>query len=482
MTADASAAQAAPAVAGKDLFGHPRGLWYLSFAEAWERFSYYGMNALLVLYLSQYLLLPGHIEHVAGFGAFKGAIDPLYRFLRMLFGQTPSPLVTPIAIGTAVTAVYTSGVYVTPIIGGLIADRLLGRTATVTIGALLMVIGHFLMAFEVSFVAAILCLFIGVGCFKGNIASQVGELYPAGDLRRASAYQVYMLGIQIAVIFAPTVCSFLAGSTWHWGFAAAGFGMLIGLTVYLSGRKYLPPEPPRGARAKAARVEVKLSLRDWFTVTVLVAMLPALALSAIGNQEIFNAYEVWGDAHYNLNLFGFRLPVPTLISVDAIISTFMMFGVIAFWKWYSTHRKEPDEIVKILIGTAISACGPLLLAAGSAVEAATGQKVSLLWGIGFHLINDIGFSMVFPVGLALYSRASPKGLGGLVIGIYYLHLFMANLSTGVLGGMLETMSPTQFWLMHSGLVALGGGAILVFALLFHRLLAPTEEPVVARVF
>ncbi|HWA50397.1 MAG TPA: hypothetical protein VG742_19160, partial [Dongiaceae bacterium] len=140
MTALAAADAAAPR--SKELFGHPIGLWYLAFAEAWERFSYYGMNALLVLYLTKALLLPGHVEHVFGFAEFKGAIDPLYRFLKWMFGQEPSPLVTPIAIGTAITGVYTSGVYVTPIIGGIIADRWLGRTATVTIGALLMVLGH----------------------------------------------------------------------------------------------------------------------------------------------------------------------------------------------------------------------------------------------------------------------------------------------------------------------------------------------------
>ena len=151
--------------AGKDILGHPRGLAYLVFAEAWERFSYYGMQALLALYLTQYLLLPGHIEHVVGYGAF-------HALLQSIFGT----LTTPIATAAAVTGLYSSGVYFTPMIGGFIADRFLGRTATVTIGASLMVMGHLLMAFDASFVAAVTCLFVGVGCFKGNISSQVGEL------------------------------------------------------------------------------------------------------------------------------------------------------------------------------------------------------------------------------------------------------------------------------------------------------------------
>ena len=463
MRAEAVMPASAAPLAG-DVLGHPRGLWYLCFAEAWERFSYYGMNGLLVLYLTQSLLLPGHVEHVAGFAAFKAALEHAY-----------GPLATPIAIASAITGVYTSGVYLTPIVGGFIADRWLGRTATVTLGALLMVLGHFLMAFDVSFVIAIACLFVGVGCFKGNIASQVGELYRPGDLRRADAYQAFMLGIQLAIIVSPLVCGTLGQKVaWHWGFGAAGIGMLLGLVVYLSGRRYLPAESPRGARARAGRP--RLERRDWVAVAVLVAMLPALALCTIANQEIFNAYEVWGHAHYDRNLFGFDLPVTWLLSLDATISTCTMAGTLLFWRWYSRRRREPDEIIKIIIGAAIGACGPLLLAAGAAEEAATGQKVSLLWGLAFHLVNNTSFAMIYPVGLALFSRASPKGVGGMIIGIYYLHLAMANLATGYLGGLLEKMTGFAFWVMHSGLVATGAVAMGVFALLFRRVLAPTAEP------
>ena len=212
--------------AGKDVLGHPRGLWYLVFAEAWERFSYYGMQALLVLYLTQYLLLPGNIEAVAGY-------VPFHAFLQSIFGE----LGTPLATAGAITGLYSAGVYVTPIIGGWLADQFLGRTLSVTIGALLMVIGHFLMAFDFAFIAAIACLFVGVGFFKGNIASQVGELYAPDDLRRGTAFQTFLLGIQIAVIVAPIVTGGLGeGVAWHYGFGAAGVGMLIGLIVYLSGR------------------------------------------------------------------------------------------------------------------------------------------------------------------------------------------------------------------------------------------------------
>jgi len=454
--------------AGKEVLGHPRGLWYLVFAEAWERFSYYGMQALLVLYLTQYLLLPENVERIAGF-------QTLHDFLESLYG----PLATPVTLAAAITGLYSAGVYFTPLIGGYISDRWLGRTTTVTIGALFMIAGHFLMAFEVAFVAAIACLFIGVGLFKGNIASQVGELYGPTDLRRSTAFQTYFLGIQIAVIVAPLVTGFLGEKiAWHYGFGAAGVGMAIALVVYRWGRKYLPPEPPRGAAAKSAPAE-KFTGREWATMAVLIALLPVLAATAIGNQEIFNAYLLWGEANYNLVFFGQTMPVSWLVSLDAIISMVTVGGAILFWTLYARNRTEPNEIVKLAIGALIAAGAPMILAIASANSAATGEKVSLLWGLGFHIVNDIGFAMVFPVGLALFSRAAPRQVGGLFIGIYYLHLFICNFATGKVAGLIETMSGFSFWAMHAAIVFGGAVALVVFAVLFDKLLAPKAEDTAA---
>ena len=450
--------------AGKEVLGHPRGLWYLVFAEAWERFSYYGMQALLVLYLTQYLLLPENVEHVAGFSAFR-------HFLESLYG----PLATPVTLAAAITGLYSAGVYFTPMIGGYIADRWLGRTATVTIGALCMVAGHFLMAFEIAFVAAILCLFVGVGLFKGNIASQVGELYGPNDLRRSTAFQTFFLGIQVAVIVAPIVTGFLGEKiAWHYGFGAAGVGMAVALVVYRWGRKYLPPERPRGAMAKSEPKE-KLTARDWATMAVLIAMLPVLAATAIGNQEIFNAYLLWGESNYNLVFFGQTMPVSWLVSLDAIISTATVGGAILFWTVYARHWREPNETVKLAIGALIAAGAPMLLAIASANAAATGGKVSLVWGLGFHVVNDVGFAMVFPVGLALFSRAAPRQVGGLFVGIYYLHLFICNFATGKVAGLIETMNGFSFWAMHAAIVLGGAVALVAFAVLFGTLLAPKAE-------
>jgi len=457
--------EAPAAVAHKtDLFGHPRGLWFLCFAEGWERFSYYGMQALLVLYMTQQLLLPGHVEHVAAFTAFRGLIDP---------GHSLSP----IALSSAIFGLYAGGVYLTPIFGGFLADQVLGRTWTVTLGASLMALGHFLMAFEASFLLALACLLIGVGCFKGNIASQVGELYPPQDLRRADAFQLYLLGINIAVIVAPLICGTLGQRVaWHWGFGAAGVGMLIGLAVYLSGRRWLPPDTRKARLAADAKTRrPQITAREWVTVGVLVALLPVLALAALGNQQIFNSYLVWGDAHYDLRFGGTRLPVTWLVSLDAVFGTGCILLSLAFWRLWARWRREPDEIVKLAVGAVIAAGAPLLLALGSVNEAVTGHKVSLAWGLGFHLVNDIGYANMFPVGLALFSRAAPRAVGGAMIGVYYLHLFVANLAVGYLGGLLEPLGPAPFWFLHAGLVVAGAALMVLFAVVFHRQLAPTTE-------
>jgi POT family proton-dependent oligopeptide transporter len=443
--------------------GHPRGLAYLAFAEGWERFSYYGMQTLLVLYMVRQLLHPGHIERIAGFSPFRAALERAYG----------TPLST-VALASAIFGLYTGLVYLTPIAGGIIADRWLGRTRTITIGALLMASGHFLMAFDQSFLIALLCLLTGVGCFKGNIATQVGSLYAPADLRRADAFQIYFLFINGAVIISPLITGTLGEVYgWHYGFGAAGVGMLISLVVYLSGRKWLPPEPAAKRAATAARP--RLSRDERTTVVVLILLLPILAIGAVGNQQIFNAYLLWVPANVNLVFFGRILPTTWLITLDATVSVTSLVAVVAFWRLWSRRFQEPSEVVKIIIGLAISAAALLSLTVAATISAA-GHKAGIGWVLLFEILNSIGFANVFPVGLALYARASPKAIAGTMIGVYYLHLFMGNNLVGWLGGLLERMPGVQFWLMHAALVGGAGVAMLLAWRLFGDLLAPTGAP------
>jgi len=443
--------------------GHPRGLAYLAFAEAWERFSYYGMQTLLVLYMVGQLLQPGHVGKVAGFAPFRRMIE-----------SATGPLSVQ-ALASAIFGLYAGFVYLTPIAGGLVADRLLGKTRTVAAGAILMAIGHFLMAFDVSFLIALLCLLVGVGGFKGNIAAQVGELYAPGDLRRADAFQIYYIGINAAVIVSPLICGTLGEVYgWHYGFGAAGVGMVIGLAIYLSGRHWLPPDT-RPLRGEPRAPRAALHRQDWKTILVLVALVPVLAAASVGNMQIFNAYLLWGRDSYDFLFMGFQLKTTWLVSLDAALSTACLIGTVAFWRWWAARRPEPDEITKIAIGTLISVGGLLALAFASWLHARTGQRVSLAWAIAFHFINSVGFSNIFPVSLALYGRAAPRAVAGTMIGVLYLFLFLANLSVGWLGGLLDTWPGVSFWLLHAGIVTAAGLVFLLMRKAFGAVLAPRGE-------
>ena len=293
-----TAAEATPEldiVADRDdraFLGHPKGLAYLAFTEAWERFSFYGMQALLVLYMVNELLLPGHRENIALFEPFQS-----------LYGLEGQPL------ASAIFGTYAASVYLTPIIGGWLADRVLGKRRTILLGAITMALGHFLMAFEITFLFALLCLILGSGMFKGNIASQVGALYRAEDLRRADAFQIFYLGINAGVIASPLIVGTLGEVYgWHYGFGAAGVGMLIGLAIYIAGQKHLPKEhlEPRGREARAAAPP--LTRTDWLATAALVLLIPVLAVAIVPNNQIFNAYLVWGDQQFDLVWGGTRLP------------------------------------------------------------------------------------------------------------------------------------------------------------------------------
>jgi POT family proton-dependent oligopeptide transporter len=448
----------------RSFIGHPRGLGYLAFSEAWERFSYYGMQSLLVLYMVNRLLHPGHVDHVAGFASFRRLLEWFHH----------GPLdIQPLA--SLIFGFYTMSVYITPIAGGFIADRILGRTRTVTLGALLMAAGHFLMAFDLTFLLALACLLAGVGCFKGNLASQVGALYDTGDNRRADAFQIYYLFINGGVIAAPLIAGTLGEVYgWHWGFGAAGVGMLIGLTIYLLGRKWLPPDSPLVEKRQARAARPGLTHNERMGIIALLALLPVLTIAVISNQQIFNAYLVWAERSANLVFFGHKMPTTWLITLDSIVSVSFLAGAVAFWRLWSKKFREPAEITKIGLGSLIALTAPISLALGAAIATGNGTKVAIGWLIAFHVLNSIGFANIFPVSLALYARVAPPALSATIIGIFYLHLCAANFTVGWLGTLLEKMAATQFWLLHASLCAAAGIIFLVAGRLFGHLLAPGD--------
>lgn len=439
--------------------GHPKGLGYLAFTEAWERFSFYGMQALLVLYMTKSLLLPGNVEQVAGIEQ-----------LRSIFGGIDGQ---PFA--SAIFGTYAASVYLTPILGGWLADRVLGKRRTVLMGAITMAIGHFLMAFNVTFLLALLCLILGSGMFKGNIASQVGSLYKPEDLRRADAFQIFFLGINAGVIASPLIVGTLGETLgWHYGFGAAGVGMLVGLGIYLAGQKYLPAEH-FDVPAKTAKPSEPMSRNDWLATIALILLIPVLAVGIVPNNQIFNAYLVWGDRDFALYWGGEKLPTTWLITLDAVVSVSFLAIVAAFYRWWKTKWPEPDELTKIIIGSLFSIGGMACLYLAASTTP-VGEKIGLFWPVMFHVVNSIGFAHMLPVSLALFARLAPKQINATVIGLYYLSLFGANSMVGWVGGWFETMPVTQFWLIHMGFAAASGFVFVLFKLLLAPRLMHDAAP------
>jgi POT family proton-dependent oligopeptide transporter len=486
--------------------GHPKVLGFLGFTEACERFSYYSMQTLLTLYMVNYLLLPGHIGKVTGLAWLRGWHYP---------GLDGQPL------SSAIFGDYTSLVYLMPILGGIIADKLTGRRIALIAGALVMALGHFLMAIEGAFLFALLALIVGVGLFKGNIATQVGELYSERDLRRAMAFQIFYIFINVSVIAAPLISGTLGQKVgWHYGFGCAGVVMVLGLFIYLSGRKWLPPDlavADRDPKQLVGRVIAgalgitalvigwlgvsgiifsswqvgtvsalvlvgalywfltrNLDRGDRFCVLTLCILIPVMAISLLTNQEIFNAYLVWGDQQFNLTFMGTTLPSSWLITLDAILSFSMLVAVAAFWKWRSLKHREPDEISKMIIGSFFTIAGGACLFLAAATQPA-GGKIGIFWPFMFHLLNSIGFAHILPISLALFTKIAPKQITATVIGLYYLAFFAANKMVGYVGGLYSSLPTTTFWLLHIASAAVGLVAFAVFKLVLGKRMQSTPQ-------
>jgi POT family proton-dependent oligopeptide transporter len=262
-----------------DLFGHPRGLTFLFATEMWERFSYYGMRALLVLYLVKYLFLPGRVEQIVGFAALRSGLE-------FVFGPLdPQPL------ASLIYGSYTGLVYFTPIIGGLIADRWLGQRRTVLLGAALMAGGHFMMAFEPLLLFALAVLIVGNGAFKPNISTQVGALYAPGDPRRDRAFSIFYVGINLGAFLAPLVCGTLGEEFgWHYGFGAAGVGMTLGLVIYLCAAPSLPPDERTRRRHD---VPGKLGRKEWQAIFAIIALSLPVTLFWATYEQTGNTVVLW---------------------------------------------------------------------------------------------------------------------------------------------------------------------------------------------
>lgn len=435
----------APALPERTLLGHPLGLAYIVFAEAWERFSFYGMQALLVLYMATYLLHPGAVEQVLGFAAFRAAIEAIFGELSVQ------------ALASQIFGIYIGLIYFMPVLGGYLGDRVLGRTRSVLLGAAAMAAGHFMMAFESLFLFALACLVVGSGLLKGNLAAQVGGLYAKTDQRRDSAFTIYNVAINIGATAAPLVCGTLGEVFgWHYGFAAAGIGMLVGIAIYVAGRSFLPPDA--AVRKDVARP--RLEPGSGRTIAAILVVFFIASLFWATQTQVWNVYPLWIRANVDRLILDFVMPVTWFQSIDA--GAVLVFAPIVLWYWRRQSQRgvEPSDFTKILLGYALYAAAFVWLAAGELTRGEAG--VALFWPIAFHFILAAGFLYVGPIMMSLVSRAAPAAVNATMVSSYYLSIFVGGFFSGWLGRFYEVMPAPAFWLMHAGLV--GAGFLLVLLL------------------
>jgi proton-dependent oligopeptide transporter, POT family len=440
------------AAASRELFGHPRGLAFLFATEMWERFSYYGMRALLTLYMVKYLFLPGRADQVIGYEWLKSAHESLV-----------GPLgVQPFA--SYVYGDYTALVYLTPILGGLLADWVLGQRRTVLLGASLMAVGHFMMASERLMLLALLVLILGSGAFKPNISTQVGALYPPGDPRRDRAFSIFYVGINVGAFLSPLVCGALAVAFgWHYGFAAAGIGMLIGLATYLAAAPLLPPDSLDSWRGEP---RAPLSREERRRLAAIAILFVPVTLFWATYEQQGNTIALWAEDYTNRTVdLGFwrgDIPAEWFQSVNP----FMIFAftpfVVALWAWQARRGREPSTVIKMAIGCFGAALANLVLVAAAAVTGAQGNaSVSWLWLAGYFVIITLGELYLSPIGLSLVTKVAPARYLSMTMGVWLATNFAGNFIAGWLGSFWSSMDKRDFFLMLAAIAAAAAVVIIL---------------------
>jgi POT family proton-dependent oligopeptide transporter len=403
-------------------FGQPRGLTVLFLTNMWEQFSYYGMRALLVYYMTKELLL----------------------------GQQQSSFIY---------GAYTAFAYFTPILGGAIADRWLGKRRAVIIGASTMAAGHFMMAFEPLFYPALATIALGNGFFLPSLPSQINDLYKADDPRRGWAYNVYYVGINIGGFLAPLICGTLGEVYgWHYGFGAAGIGMVVGLLIYLWGGRYLPPEQPRRPLESDDTQPRLAGLGRTYLLLLGIGLSVTVFRGAY--EQVGNTVALWADTGIDRQAGAFAIPMTWFQALNPLLVILMTPPLLAWWRRRAEAGRETSPVRKMALGALIVGGSYLLLAL--VTLAGGGERVSWLWLAAFFAILTFGELYILPTGLGLFARLAPPRLGATTVAAWFLVIFSGSLFAGLVGTLWSSIGRPAFFLTLSALAAIA--AILLFLL------------------
>ena len=403
--------------------GQPKGLTILFLTQMWEQFSYYGMRALLVYYMTRELLL----------------------------GQEKASLIY---------GAYTATAYFTPIFGGMLADRWLGKRRAVILGAAIMAAGHFMMSFDALLYVALATIALGNGLFLPSLPSQINDLYEASDPRRARAYNIYYVGINIGGFLAPLICGTLGELYgWHVGFAAAGVGMLVGLGIYLLGGAYLPDQE-RPTHHEPLRQDAPKKTSPLATIALLLGIGVAVTIFRGAYEQIGNTVALWSDANVIRRVGSMTIPATWFQSLNPLLVFLMTPALLAYWRRRADRGLEPPATRRMALGALIVALSYALLAG---VAAHAGQeRASGLWLVLYFVIFTLGELHILPTGLGLFARLAPPRFAATTVAAWFLAIFTGSLSAGAVGTLWSSMSHAAFFTVLSALATVA--AILLLAL------------------
>ena len=388
---------------------HPKGLPILFFTEMWERFSFYGMRAILVLYLTK-----ESIGQNPGLGWTNSDALVLYGWYTML-------------------------VYVMSIPGGILADRVLGQKKTVFLGGVLIIIGQFALAVDsmVAFYWGLLFLISGVGCLKPNISTMVGGLYEEGDERRDSGFIIFYIGINIGAATAPLLVGYIGEVYgWHYGFALAGFGMTLGQIVYLWGQKHLKTVGNFIPVQKISGTEKNVSLTniEKDRIVVLLISFVIVIIFWAAYEQAGGLMNLYTKAKIDRVVLGVEIPTSLFQSVPAFF-VIIFGGIVAgFWTKRQRKGKESSSLFKMAIGTIVMGTGFLMMS-GAALESDGGTKAMLIWLIVSYLLQVLGELSISPVALSFITKLAPVKYASIMMGIYFAATGLGNKLAGMVGGL-----------------------------------------------
>lgn len=400
------------AVTGEPTTRQPSGLWLLFFVEMWERFSYYGMRALLVLYLVNELQWS------------DADASRLYGY-------------------------YTGLVYLTPIAGGWLADRIIGTRRSLVLGGVIIAAGHFALAVPgmTMFYLGLALIIIGTGFFKPNVSTMVGQLYGENDRRRDAGFTIFYMGINLGAFLAPLVCGYLGEKVgWHYGFGAAGVGMVLGLLLYLWGvNRYLPGIglAPNRAEQKALHAQqgpLTREERQRIAVIFIVAFFVVFFWAAF--EQAGASMNLFADRYTDTTLFGFNFPASWFQSVNPFVILLFAPLFAVLWTGLGRAGREPPTPAKMAIGLLLLAAGFGVMVIGAG-RADAGMQVSPLWLIGAYTLHTWGELCLSPVGLSLVTKLAPLKFASLLMGVWFLANFFANLLAGQLSALMGNFESLQ---------------------------------------